>query len=728
MSGILRLFFHDVRRLGTNIMTGIVIFGLAIIPSFFTWFNVIASWDPFSNTGNLKVAVASLDAGYTSELMPVRINVGEQVLGALRANDELDWVVTTRDEAIKGAENGEYYAAIVLPESFSQDMLTFFVAGAQPTAIEYYQNEKKNALSPKITGQGANEVTAKISETFTETISEIALALISQTSDFLSDADTQAVLNGLSAHTQNVGAQLRSLAQTVDMFTALLATSTPLVDNAYNLIDATGQSFDEASSVVKQGLTAASQLQGNLTVATGALTLALDATAAAYEAVAVAVDQVYTDAGQLNQSSVQVLADLQTQVNQQVAGYVTLRDRLANEVLPNTPVELQAGLQVVIAKLDQAIVWQQQIATALQNSNDAIADGNADLQERHEQIKAAISAAKEALAEVKTSYEKELLPQLQSLGSSLQKLKTDTAAIKSHLAATSKDLGVGAGGVQEKLGQAQAVTASLAQELRQVADEFSELYVAIAKASSSGDLSVLTEIIGADPGVLATSLAEPVGLERTAIFPIQSFGAGMTPLYIVLALWVGALLLSVTVKVNITPADYPHVSGLSLNQQFWGRYGVFALIGLVQSTILGLGLLLFVDVHAVHPWQFMFACWVTSLVFTLLIYAALVGFGNAGKALSVLLLVIQISGSGGAYPLQLLPSWFQSISPLLPATHAVAALRSAIAGSYGADYWHSIGWLFCFIIPALLVGLVLRKRLVKFNAKLVAAVEATKLM
>lgn len=155
MNNVLSLVRRDLRHATRNVMASIVLFGLVIIPSLFTWFNVIASWDPFANTSNLKVAVASTDAGFQSDLMPIPINVGEQVLSELRANDGLDWVITTKDDAIDGTKSGAYYAAIVLPPSFSSDMLTFYADGADRTSITFYTNEKKNALAPKITEQGA---------------------------------------------------------------------------------------------------------------------------------------------------------------------------------------------------------------------------------------------------------------------------------------------------------------------------------------------------------------------------------------------------------------------------------------------------------------------------------------------------------------------------------------------------------------------------------------------
>ena len=195
-----------------------------------------------------------------------------------------------------------------------------------------------------------------------------------------------------------------------------------------------------------------------------------------------------------------------------------------------------------------------------------------------------------------------------------------------------------------------------------------------------------------------------------------------------LALWVGALLMTVAIRVDVDRDTLPGEPELSLTQKYLGRFGIYAATALAQSTLVILGLILFVRIEPAHPFLLFVAGWVTSLVFTLIVYTFVVAFGNAGKALAVLLLVIQISGSGGAYPLQLLPPWFQGVSPFLPATHAISAIRSAIAGTYGADFWTALGLLAAFALPALLLGLVLRRPLISFNRGLVDAMASTKLM
>lgn len=724
MRDILRLVRRDLRHATSHVMAVIVLFGLVVIPSLFTWFNVIASWDPFSNVKNLKVAVASTDDGYQSDLVPIRINVGEQVLSALRANDDLDWVITTEEDAIDGTRSGAYYAAIVLPPSFSADMLTFYADGAQRTHIAYYTNEKKNALAPKITGQGAEGLSAQISETFTRTLSDIALSLLSSLSDYLADGDTQATLARMEARVGALATQLRAGAHTADMFTALIGSSIPLADSASNLITASGSALNDAAGAVGDGSAAIDSLKSELSAASKALSDAIGSTNDAYDAVADAIDELFTQVDGLTGAQVQVIETLATAVQQQIDRYTALRDTLETEIGPSIPASAQQDLAAVIDLLDDAIARQQNVHDLLTQAADDIASGGAAAQASRQQILDAIDDAQAALAAAQDTYDSQLKPQLDQLAATLETIGDDMATVKSDLAG----LAGASGGVSTALTRAQGVTSHIATSLGEAADTFDRVQGALVKAADTGDFDELSALIGADPSVLAAALAEPVRVDRTPVYPVVSFGAGMAPLYTVLSLWVGALLMTVAIRVDVNRRTLDTSAELSPTQKYLGRYGIFALLGLAQSTLVTVGLNLFVQIDPVHPFLFILAGWVASLVFTLIIYTAVVAFGNAGKALSVLLLVVQISGSGGAYPLQLLPQWFQSVSPFLPATHAINAMRAAIAGTYGADYWVSLGLLAAFILPALLLGLVLRRPLISFNRGLAEALESTKLM
>ncbi|MFE6996338.1 YhgE/Pip family protein [Microbacterium sp. NPDC057659] len=727
MKNILAVLRFDLRRATSSVMAVIVLFGLVVIPSLFTWFNVIASWNPFENTKNLKVAVASVDEGYQSDLVPIRLNVGDQVLSALRANDDLDWVFTSKEDAIDGTRSGAYYAAIVLPPTFSEDMMTFYSNGAEPTRIEYYTNEKKNALAPKITEQGAGEVSTSINEVFTEKLSEAGLNIITSLSSYLDDADTQAALSRLQAHVASVSAQLRAGASTADMFTALLESSRPLLDSASGLASSSADTLRSAKGAMGDGKQAAKSLKQTLSTTTAALGKALSATADSYQAVADSVDDVFASMDAQSASSADALRAIGARVQTQVDQQQKVRDDLVNNVRPLLPDSALDAFDATIARIDSAIAREQALQVRLDDAASQIVAGNADRQATHAEISKLIAQAKAAVKDAGSAFEKSLQPKLDALASTLADIGRDVDSIGDDLSAAARSLS-GSDSLSSVLTKGETLTSGISASLIETADRFDELDAALTKAVDTGDLSDLRKIIGSDPQALATFVAEPVELDRVPVYSVVSFGAAMTPMYTVLALWVGALLTAVAIRVDPPQDEESGLPQLSPTQTYLGRFGIFAIVGFLQSSLVCLGSILFTQVQPQHPFLLILAGWVSSLVFMLIIYTFVVTFGNAGKALSVLLLVIQISSSGGAYPLQVLPQWFQNISPWLPATHAVSAMRAAIAGIYRNDYWVQLGWLALFAVPALLLGLVLRLPLIHGNQKMLRALESTKLM
>ena len=236
MNNAWRLFKSDVRHLFANVVTIIIVMGLVALPSIFSWYNIIACWDVFGNTGNLTVAVANSDEGYESDLVPLRINIGEQITSALRANDQLDWVFTDEEDAIDGARAGRYYAAVVIPTSFSADMMSFYSDDMAHARITYYSNQKKGAIAPKITDQGADQVSAQVNKVFAETISEIALGVSSTLFSYADEADVNGSIGTLAAHVGQLGQQMEQAASTLSSYSTVLGSAQDLVDSAASLV------------------------------------------------------------------------------------------------------------------------------------------------------------------------------------------------------------------------------------------------------------------------------------------------------------------------------------------------------------------------------------------------------------------------------------------------------------------------------------------------------------
>ena len=198
MKMILRIARDDAGRIRHNVIALIIILGLAIVPSMYAWFNIAASWDPYGNTGALKVALANTDEGYQGELLPLELNVGDKIESALRENTDLDWVFTSEEDAVEGTRSGKYYAAFVITPEFSTDMMSLLSAESKNPVIRYYANEKENAISPKVTDKVAGALQQKIDETFVQTASEVIINTFDNLSSYVDEGMAASFMDGLS--------------------------------------------------------------------------------------------------------------------------------------------------------------------------------------------------------------------------------------------------------------------------------------------------------------------------------------------------------------------------------------------------------------------------------------------------------------------------------------------------------------------------------------------------
>jgi len=422
------------------------------------------------------------------------------------------------------------------------------------------------------------------------------------------------------------------------------------------------------------------------------------------------------------------LSTLAAQVDSQITAYQGLRDELQAQADAATDPVLRDALELVVSRIDGALARQELLRDRLQEAAARLSQGETDSQATRDEVVALVDEARNAVEGVQSSYADSLRPQLDRLAGTLSSINGGFVAIGDDLSGAVSALSEGSGSLAGVLTAAEGTMTTIARDLDAAAARFDGVAFALREASESGDLSKLTEIVGPDPETFAGELSSPVALKTIPVFKVDTFGAQMAPFYSVLGLWVGALLLSVLIRVDVLRDRLPAGADLTLPQEYLGRYGIFAVLAFLQSSLLYVGLIGFVGVRPVYPALLILAGWVMSLVFSLITYTLVLSFGEAGKALAVFLLVVQISAGGGAYPLSVLPQWFQNISPFLPVSHATTAVRAAIAGIYDGDYWISLGCLSLFVLPTLLLGLVLRVPLIGLNDDLAKALESTRLM
>lgn len=727
MSNIWRLFCDDVKHLTSNVVTAVIVLGLVFMPSIFSWYNILASWNVFQNTGNLTVAVANTDEGYQSDLVPLRVNIGEQVVSSLRANDQLNWKFTSEADAIDGTASGKYYAAVVIPTSFSKDMMTFYSEDVEHAQITYYTNEKKSAVAPKVTDQGADQVSYQINEIFTKTLSEAALSISAALFDYADSADTNSRIGDLAKHVDTMSVQMSQTASVLRTYAAVMGASQSLVDGSSDLLAQAQVSADDVEAEADQGQQAVSSITDAMNASSDALSKALQESNASYAGLSNAIDQAFSTTGTLTGDSAKQLRDSANAVDAQVVQYQALVKQL-QALEPQMDAQYQPAVETAIARLNASIELQKSLSANLRSAADQIDAGNTDTQAQYAQVKQLVAQAQQSVSGLASSYDTDIRPGLDQLTSEVATVVSTLQASADTLDAVGSDLQGSTGSISAQLGDAKQKLTAAADDMDSSAQQLTTLSQAISQALAVGDSEALRALLGSDPTTLAAALAAPVQLDRIAVFPADNFGSQMAPLYTTLAIWIGSLLLVVAIKVVVSRKAQDNLDDPKLYQMFLGRFGVFAVLSLCQTTTMALGNMLFLGVQVSDPLLFMVCFWVAGLVFTFVIYALVVAFANLGKAIAVFLLIIQVTSGGGSFPLPLLPHFLQVLSPYLPATHVINAMRAAMMGVYQNDFWIEIGLLLLFLIPAALLGLVLRKPLMAFLNWYVGKVEDSKLV
>lgn len=723
MRNVFEIVRNDWRVIRQNTMSGIMVFGLVLIPLLFTCFNVLASWEPFDNTDRLKIAVASDDRGHRTDIGAIDLNLGDEVLSKLSRNHKIDWTITDSSDAIEGTKSGDYYAAIVLPENFSSELMTFYVQGTTAPKLKLYTNEKKNALSSIITTKGASGVIQEIDKSFTQVVASVGLGAVTSLDQFLNTADTKQAIARVQNRVDDTAMRLRSGAQTARSLSSLVSTTVPLVETAESILDTAGARMGDLTNSAGDG-NAASDLKAAVDNVRGAVSTALDATLTSYEGVRGRVDELLDGSENTRGATADTLAAMATKFGQHADRLSELRNRLEATVGAAIPGAAKPGYDRATSDLNASIARTR----GLQDSFSAVAAdlrGGGDSKTSISQAKDAFTAAIAAVQNAKNSYEENLRPQIDQLSEPVSRLGDDIQVIGQDIQGVRETL---TGSPVDTLRKTSAATLALSTRFDDLAGRFDMLHNALEEAKNSGDLSRIAEVIGDDPSALAAQLATPVEVEEDPVFPVQSFGAGMAPFYAALSLWIGALLTSVLIRTEVRSRREEDGEDYSRVEKYFGRFATFAGVGLIQSTLMVLGLLVYVGIEPVHPFLMLLAGWMISLVSMIIIYSFVFTFDNAGKAIGVLLLVIQVSAAGGAYPLPLVPQWVQNISPWMPGTYAIDILRSSIAGIYENDFWKQLFVLLLFAVSSLILALVFQRVFERGINQMRGAIADTKVM
>ncbi len=642
-SNIFSVIRSDVKRLSRSVVAVVCVFGLALIPCLYAWFNIMSNWDPYtpSSTQNLKIAVASEDTGTT--FMGMDLNVGNIIIEKLKSNDQIDWQFPDSAQAVvDGLYSGDYYAGLVIPADFSSAMLGFTDGEFESPEIIYYDNQKLNAVASRVTDRAQSIVKDQVNSIFVAT-------LVEEISNFTSvfsgmGVDAKSTLDGLDENLENIKSDLRTYISIMDSMAAV-------TQSAANVANMTNNLLPDIVNMLNNSRSSIANMQDRLATSKEDVIYAADAIRNSSEQLRNTVerldnatggdpagaggsyidwDAIYGEGG-INEYEGEILDDLYYDVNKQ--------------------------LHESIIRFDD-ILQQTNIDSNLVNSMSTLQSSLENLDSLLAQIESDVDSQSYALQQL-------------------------TAALNS---------------CTQSINGTREVMSNMLQLVTTVQENVNDL-------RSSESISNILDLMQNDVASLVEYLSSPANLEIVRVYALDHFGSGMAPFYTVLAIWASALLSVSLMHPHIKRRDeFPN---LTTRQEYFGRYFVFFAIGQLTALMTVLGNLYYIGIQCYNPFLFWLAAAMTSLVATLINYSFVFALGSTGEALSIITLVIQVAGSGGTYPIEMLPRFFQVLYGVMPFKYSMNAMRETIAGSYEGTYIKCILVLLLIAVVAVPLGLLL---------------------
>ena len=735
MKNIWKIFTGDLKKLVKQPFALVIIIGLCVIPSLYAWFNIFANWDPYANTGGIPVAVVSLDKDYTRKDGSV-VNMGESVLESLHSNTSVKWIfLDTEEEAQEGVEAGKYYAAIVITDKFTYSMYNVFSDDFENPSLIYYQNQKSNAIATKITDTLAGTLQNTINETFIK----VAATTIFEEGNSVSDQmQGDSYVEEFCADLEELNDNLKEYSTMIDTFRAgndrLEAAITHVnyeIPVMQKKLDATTASLNQSSQNLSSTRDTLSNFSTNVDTSMSTIQTSLEDMKKILDQSKLADDtaqmtkdlnKVARDTNTLNGQVNNLLAAL---IEQRVQGSVSGGDASTGSGSGNTAAT-DAAIEALKAMQKELDMMNTVIGSVLESTDEQAAEkAKVNVNNAMNNLKNVIDSCENSVSNMQGIYKNNLVPQMQKVLTNMSDSLNQVTNLVNTLSSTVQNIGVvmeGVGdavdGTSESLGQIQGVVDGISQKLTDLTEQ-------LEGASEEEMMDILVRFLGGDPDSLGAYFASPVTMETIAMYPVATYGSAMTPFYSTLAIWVGSTILVALVKVKASPKNLKNVQSYQL---YFGRYLLFLLLAQIQAAIIVAGDLWLLKVNIVEPGLFFLAASFTATAFSLLIYSLTLAFGDVGKAVCVIVMVLQIAGSSGTFPIELLPDIYQKIYIFFPFPYAITAMREALAGMYGTAYMAALAKLILFMLEGLLIGLVIRIPFVKLNHFVEERMEDTELM
>ncbi|WP_240374017.1 YhgE/Pip domain-containing protein [Bacillus piscicola] len=714
------IYRHDLKNTTTNWVALIIIGGLIVLPSLYAWFNIKASWDPYGQTDRIPVGIVNEDEGAT--IRDHDMNVGKELVETLKENDSLNWQFTDRKTAMDKLEYGDYFAVIVVPEDFSEKMATVMSDHPEKSTIDYYVNEKINAIAPKITEKGASVIVQKVSGQFISTVNGVIFDVFNKLG-----IEIESQLPDIEAFETYI---FQAEEQLPDVY-QLLQDGLDEASTAQGIIEKAQARLPDAKNATEEGLQTIHDTEALLAKAENKLDeLApkIEADLKKAQQTASTVHDFLTDLTNTDisfEKQEELMNKLDARVTESVTRLSKVEQALERLSELNTdnpdasaPNRRQEAAQAV---LDKAAADVATLRGALEEMQSNAGTIDQFITDKHGEVDQVLANLTELSANTDTrigqfleEYHQDIEPAVRKKMNTAKTTLATGSDVLTDIQSTIPEVAQVLENADTTLSDGEEMLQKIANEYPYIRTKINELANRIRDIQGKTDIHEIIELLKNDPDAERSFFEEPVKLNKNELFPIANYGSGMTPFYTVLAIWVGGLLL-----ISLLATDVHDPSPYTVSERYFGKLFTFLTIGLLQTLIVTSGDLFLLHVEVREPVWFILFGLLISLVFVTIIYTVVTIFGDVGKAAVIVMLVLQIAGAGGTYPVILLPEFFQAISPFLPFTYAIDLMREALGGIVWERAQRDMLFLALFGLAFLVIGTWLKKPINKQTEKLV---------
>ncbi|MDO4442379.1 MAG: YhgE/Pip domain-containing protein [Slackia sp.] len=710
MGNVLRVFWRDVKRIAKVPPAWLVVLFLVVLPSLYTWFNVAGFWNPYENTGAMRVCVVNEDAGASDEMLG-DIKLGDQVVDELKGNDQLGWQFMSRDEAMEEVESGRAYAAFVIPEDFSADVTTLLSGDFEQPQLEYYVNEKAGPVAPKITDTGATTLDTTINDTFVSTASSAVASAIDETLG-KAQVDLDDTRNGVALRLEQAQGDIADARTSLSDLAAA-------ADAAVGKADAAKDALDDAKAqivLLSTGLSQASELAADantgIVAFSGSMGSVLDhgsvllsqASSKADAAIGQTAGSIVAATGSVDAA----LNGAQAVVDEN-ARLIALLRGIEQGIPDDGPGK--GALDAAISSREERNAEAQGVLDGLGELSRGTADAAASVAGAADATDEAVQQTLGSIDGYRQTLGDEVIPKASD---GLARVVTATTGFGSAVSNQTLlvDQGIGViDQLQTTLSLSVDALSQIDSLLADLQTDFETVKTDVAALGSSSALGSLIDEGNLNPDKVADFMMSPTQVETVELYPLNSYGSAMAPLFINLTLWIGVFMLMVIMRIEV---DDEGIENLTIAQRFLGRGLLLAVMVTLQAIVCCAGCLV-IGVQAVNVPAFFLTAVICSLAYLAIQYSLSTALQHVGKAICVILVFVQIPGATGLYPIEMTPSFFQAVYPLFPFTYGINAIRETTCGFYDGAWLHAMGVLVAFAAVFLLIGVLVRPYLTNLN-------------